>query len=167
MSATMPSDVPATGTSHQGPRSLFPALELPSSSNSPWLTTLIFNARAIAAAAESLPFPYVKGLFGTAAFLLETVEKVQRNQDSMRELCADVVDIINVIRDRISSHKDTAALQFKAQCEELDHFLQDAVEVLHQRQRKSRGFSTRIKELVKSTSTTEEIARVRNRIREI
>ncbi|KAJ7463238.1 hypothetical protein FB451DRAFT_1370716 [Mycena latifolia] len=167
MSAAMPSHVSASGTSHRGPGSLFHALEPPSSSDSPWLTTLIFNARAIAAAAESLPFPYVKGLFGTAAFLLETVEKVQRNRDSMRELCADVVDIINVIRDRITSHRDTAALQFKAQCEELDQILQNAVEVLHHHQREPRGFSTRIKELVKSTSTTEEITRVRNRVREI
>jgi hypothetical protein len=105
---------------------------------SSWLSTLIFNAKAITAVGEALPFPYVRGVFGTAVFMLEAVEvcvklfgrkcglscsqKVQNNQDELKELCTDTVDIITVVRDRISSHRDTAALQFKVQCEELDRY---------------------------------------------
>ncbi|KAJ7446612.1 hypothetical protein FB451DRAFT_1412279 [Mycena latifolia] len=98
----------------------FEPFKASSSSNSEWLPALIFNAKAITAAAEALPFPYVKGIFGTAVFLLETVEKVQKNRDELKELCADTVDIITIIQDRIALHRDTAALQFKVQCEELE-----------------------------------------------
>ncbi|KAJ7485741.1 hypothetical protein FB451DRAFT_1363568 [Mycena latifolia] len=137
------------------------------SSNSGWLPVLIFNAKAITAAAEALPFPYVKGVFGMAVFLLETVEKVQKNRDDMKELCADTVDIITVIRDRISFHRDTAALQFKAQCEGLEGVLKDVVEVVQQRQMKPRGFSARFKDIVKSSSLSDEISKFRERIREV
>ncbi|KAJ7460331.1 hypothetical protein FB451DRAFT_1371778 [Mycena latifolia] len=136
-------------------------------SDSDWLAPLILNAKAIAAGAETLPLPYVKGVFGTAVFLLETVETIQRNRNEMRELCADTVEIISVIRDRVSAHRDTAALQFKVQCEELGSFLQDVMEAVHQRQIKPRGFSARLKEVMKSSSTADDIRRFRNRIREV
>jgi hypothetical protein len=42
--------------------------------NSDWLTPSILTARTVTAAAECLPFPYVKGVFGTVVILLETVE---------------------------------------------------------------------------------------------
>ncbi|KAJ7120122.1 hypothetical protein C8R44DRAFT_877585 [Mycena epipterygia] len=89
-------------------------------SNPAWLETLLFNAKLITAGADALPFPYVKGIFGTVVFLLEAVQKVKKNQESMRELCGDTVDIIVVLRDQISAHGDTAALKFKTQCQELD-----------------------------------------------
>ncbi|KAJ7463359.1 hypothetical protein FB451DRAFT_1180451 [Mycena latifolia] len=109
-----------------------PASEPAPSSNSDWLPAFIFTAKAIAAAGESLPFPYVKGVFGSAVFLLETVQKVQKNRDSMKEL-----------------------------------LLQDVVEAVHHRQMKPRGFGARLKEVVKSGSTSEEITGFRERIHEI
>ncbi|KAJ7439103.1 hypothetical protein FB451DRAFT_1192313 [Mycena latifolia] len=139
-----------------------------SESSSPdWLPALLFNAKAIYAGAESLPFPYVKGVFATAIFLLETVEKVQKNRDQMKELCADTVDIITVLRGQIWNHRDTAHLQFKVQCDELEAFLQDVVEAVHIWQTLARGFSARIKEFMKSSSASDEISRFRNRIREV
>ncbi|KAJ7463243.1 hypothetical protein FB451DRAFT_1370720 [Mycena latifolia] len=153
-------------SSDQGPGPPFRALES-SAPDTDWLATLLFNARTMTAGAGVLPFPYVQGVFGTAVFLLETVQKVQRNRDDMKELCSDIVDIITIIRDRISFHRDTAALQFKVQCEELEGFLQDVVEAIHQRQIKPRGFSARFKEVVKSSSTSDEIRRFRDRIRDV
>jgi hypothetical protein len=47
-------------------------------------------------------------------------QKVQKNRDSMKELCTDTLDIITVIRDRIGFHRDTTAIQFQTQCEELE-----------------------------------------------
>ncbi|KAJ7101074.1 hypothetical protein C8R44DRAFT_859266 [Mycena epipterygia] len=89
-------------------------------SNPAWLEALLFNVKMITAGADVLPFPYVKGIFGTVVFLLEAVQKVKQNQESMKELCGDTVDIITVLRDQISTHGDTAALKFKTQCEELE-----------------------------------------------
>ncbi|KAJ7120134.1 hypothetical protein C8R44DRAFT_877594 [Mycena epipterygia] len=89
-------------------------------SNPAWLEVLLFNAKMITAGADALPFPYVKGIFGTVVFLLEAVQKVKQNQESMKELCGDTVDILTVLRDQISAHGDIAALKFKIQCEELE-----------------------------------------------
>ncbi|KAJ7081517.1 hypothetical protein C8R44DRAFT_992293 [Mycena epipterygia] len=89
-------------------------------SNPAWLEALLFNAKMITASADAFPFPYVKGIFGTIVFLLEAVQKVKQNQESMKELCGDTVDIITILRDQISAHGGTAALKFKTQCEELE-----------------------------------------------
>ncbi|KAJ7101067.1 hypothetical protein C8R44DRAFT_888034 [Mycena epipterygia] len=103
-----------------------------STSNPPWLETLLFNAKMITACADALPFSYVKGVFSIVVFLLEAVQKVKQNQESMKELCGDTVDIITVLQDQISAHGDTAALKFKTQCEELELFLQDVVDTVNQ-----------------------------------
>ncbi|KAJ7101133.1 hypothetical protein C8R44DRAFT_859275, partial [Mycena epipterygia] len=113
------------------------------SSNPVWLEALLFNAKMITAGADALPFPYVKGVFGTVVFLLEAVQKVKQNQESMKELCGDTVDIITVLRDQISAHGDTAALKFKTQCEELEAFLQDVLDTVNQLRMKPRGFNAR------------------------
>ncbi|KAJ7703681.1 hypothetical protein B0H17DRAFT_1194168 [Mycena rosella] len=128
---------------------------------------MIFNAKAITAGAESLPFPYVKGVFGTAVFFLETVERLQKNRENMKELCADTMEIITIVRDRILAHTDTAAIQFKAQCEELESFLTDLVEAVTSRQRRPRGFSAVGKEILKSGNTTDKIVRWCNRLRDV
>jgi hypothetical protein len=39
-----------------------------------WLSPTILAARAITAAGECLPFPYMKGVFGIVVIFLETVE---------------------------------------------------------------------------------------------
>ncbi|KAJ7476092.1 hypothetical protein FB451DRAFT_1245755 [Mycena latifolia] len=98
-----------------------------SSSQSDWLATSLLAAKTITAGAECLPFPYVKGAFGMVSILLEAVEKAQKNREDLRELCGDVMEILNIIQDQISSHGDVAALKFKVQCQELDALLQGAV----------------------------------------
>ncbi|KAJ7703744.1 hypothetical protein B0H17DRAFT_1194217 [Mycena rosella] len=120
MAASSPSTPPMSSSSQPGGESLFRPLQPSASGSSDWLAMMIFNARAISAAADAIPLPYVKGVFGTAVFLLETVDKVEKNREGMKELCADTVDIITIVRDRISAHINTAAIQSKAQCEELE-----------------------------------------------
>ncbi|KAJ7080691.1 P-loop containing nucleoside triphosphate hydrolase protein [Mycena epipterygia] len=124
-------------------------------SKSAWLETLIFNAKLITSGADALPFPYVKGVFGTVVFLLEAVEKVNKNQNSMKELCVDTVDIITILRDQISSHGDTAALKFKGQCEELEGLLHDVLEAVNQLKIRPQGFGARIKEVIKASNISE------------
>ncbi|KAJ7101146.1 hypothetical protein C8R44DRAFT_747345 [Mycena epipterygia] len=121
----------------------------------------------ITTGADALPFPYVKGIFGTVVFLLEAVQKVKQNQESMKELCGDTVDIIMVLRDQISAHGDTAALKFKTQCEELEVFLQDVLETVNQLGMRPRGFGARFKEVIKASSTVDEISRFRTRMWEL
>ncbi|KAJ6517585.1 hypothetical protein DFH09DRAFT_1195270 [Mycena vulgaris] len=85
----------------------------------------------------------------------------------MKELCGDAVEIITIIRDQISSHGDTAALTFKSQCEEFEDFLKNVIHAIQELEKRARGLSGRIKEIAKSSSTTQEISRFRDRIREV
>ncbi|KAJ7099110.1 hypothetical protein C8R44DRAFT_747794 [Mycena epipterygia] len=137
------------------------------SSNPGWLEALLFNARMITAGADTLPFPYVKGIFSTVVFLLETVQTIKQNQESMKELCGDTVDIITVLRDQISAHGGTTALKFKTQCEQLEALMQDVLEAVNQLGMKPRGFGARFKEVIKASSTTDDIRRFRTRMQEL
>ncbi|KAJ7668844.1 hypothetical protein B0H17DRAFT_219425 [Mycena rosella] len=167
MSASSPSTASLSSSFQPGGMSQFRSLQPSASRSSDWLGAMILSARAISAAADAIPLPYVKGVFGAAVFLLETINKVQKNREDMMDLCADTVDIITVVRDRISAHTDTAAIQFKAQCEELESFLQDVVNTVTDHQSRPRGFSAVAKEILKSGNTTDEIAKWRNRLRDV
>ncbi|KAJ7101785.1 hypothetical protein C8R44DRAFT_747221 [Mycena epipterygia] len=132
-----------------------------------WLQTLLFNAKMITAGANALPFPYMKGVFSTVVFLLETVEKVKKNQESMKELCADTVDIITVSRDQLTPYENTASLKFKAQCEELQELLNDILEAVDQLKLRRQSLGAHVKEIIKASSTMDDISRFRTRIREL
>ncbi|KAJ7119749.1 hypothetical protein C8R44DRAFT_737517 [Mycena epipterygia] len=153
-----------------------PSSKPSSTSNPAWLEALLFNAKLITAGADGLPFPYVKGVFSAVIFLLEAVQvwtelelsltenganlvlkTVKQNQENMKELCGDTVNIITVLQDQISAYGDTAALRF----------LQDVVDTVHQLQMKPQGFGGCCKEVIKASSTTDDINRFRTRIQEL
>ncbi|KAJ6547737.1 hypothetical protein DFH09DRAFT_1320703 [Mycena vulgaris] len=94
-------------------------VNLSSQSKSDWLAGSLATAKLIAAGAECIPFPYVKGVFGTVVVILEIVEKVKRNRDDLKELCGNIIDIIKIIQDQLLTHGDTNALKFKGLCEDL------------------------------------------------
>ncbi|KAJ7019066.1 hypothetical protein C8F04DRAFT_1404492 [Mycena alexandri] len=111
MSATIS---PNPVASSSGSRKRGTTVQMP---DSDWVSTSILTAKIIAAGADCLPFPYVKGVFGTAVILLETVENVKKNRDDLKDLCGNT---ITVVEGQISSHGDTAAVRFKDLCEEFE-----------------------------------------------
>ncbi|KAJ7431109.1 hypothetical protein FB451DRAFT_1113120 [Mycena latifolia] len=139
----------------------------PSVSNSDWLATSLVTAKAVTAGAECLPFPYVKGVFGTMVMILETIEKVKKNREDLKEMCGNIMEIIKTIQDQLSSHGDTAAVKFKGLCENLEGVLQDVLKAVKQLQKEPRGFSGRFKEVMKLNSTTNEISGHRVKIQEL
>ncbi|KAJ7437947.1 hypothetical protein FB451DRAFT_1304746 [Mycena latifolia] len=139
----------------------------PSVSNSDWLATSLVTAKAVTAGAECLPFPYVKGVFGTMVIILETIEKVKKNREDLKELCSHVMEIIKTIQDQLSSHGDTAAVKFKGLCENLESVLQDILKAVKQLQKEPRGFSGRFKEVMRLNSTTNEISGHQVKIQEL
>ncbi|KAJ6549247.1 hypothetical protein DFH09DRAFT_1169386, partial [Mycena vulgaris] len=138
-----------------------------SQARSNWLATSLVTAKAITAGAECLPFPYVKGIFGMVVNILETVEKVKKNRDDLKELCGNIIDIIQIVENQISMHGDTAAVKFKGPCEDLQGVLQGVLEAVKQMQTETRSLSSRLKEVVKLSSTADEIAGYRTRIQEL
>ncbi|KAJ7099667.1 hypothetical protein C8R44DRAFT_747603 [Mycena epipterygia] len=88
-----------------------------SESKTDWLANSLLTAKIVTAAADSVPLPYVKGVFGTVVVLLETVEKLKKNRDDLKDLCGDIMEIIDVVQG-LSTQQDTPAMQFKKKCDE-------------------------------------------------
>ncbi|KAJ7482436.1 hypothetical protein FB451DRAFT_1441693 [Mycena latifolia] len=144
-----------------------PRFKTSSQSKSDWLATSLMTAKAFTAAAGCIPFPYVKDVFGTAVAILETVEKVKKNRDDLKELCENIMEIIKVVQVQLTTHNDTAALKFKGLCEDLESVLQDVLKAVMQLQMKDRGLNSRFKEVMKLGSTADEISGYRTRIQEL
>ncbi|KAJ7034364.1 P-loop containing nucleoside triphosphate hydrolase protein, partial [Mycena alexandri] len=126
-------------------------------SKSEWLAPAILTARTIMAAAECTPFPYIKGVSGTVVILLETVEKVKKNREELKELCDSTTEIVMILHDQILTHGNTA-VKFKAMCEELESYLAAVILAVQNLHNPSKGFRKRVKEFVGSSNITDEIA---------
>ncbi|KAJ7024599.1 hypothetical protein C8F04DRAFT_1131131 [Mycena alexandri] len=138
-----------------------------SKSKSDWLAPAILTAKTITAAAECAPFPNIQGVFGTVLILLETVEKVKKNREDLKELCNSTAEIITILHDQIITHGSTAATKFKGLCEELESYLEAAVLAIQNLQDQSKGFRGRVKEFVKSSSLTDEIVGYQTQIQRV
>ncbi|KAJ7842310.1 hypothetical protein B0H13DRAFT_2286752 [Mycena leptocephala] len=139
----------------------------PVASNSDWLAPTIVTARMITAAGECLPFPYVTGAFGMVVILLETVEKVKKNRDDLKELCMTAKEIMDILQDQISLHGDTGAVKLKDLCEDFERFLEDVIHGIEEMRKKPQGFRAHIKEFVKSGGVRDKIAAYQKNIQEI
>ncbi|KAJ7104972.1 hypothetical protein C8R44DRAFT_987817 [Mycena epipterygia] len=88
----------AASTQGSSPMSATPSA---SSARADWLEISLLTTKAITAAAECVPFPYVKGVCGTAVALLETIEKVKKNREDWKELCETTMNIITIVHNQI------------------------------------------------------------------
>ncbi|KAJ7819145.1 hypothetical protein B0H13DRAFT_2292304 [Mycena leptocephala] len=139
----------------------------PVASKSDWLAPTIVAAKMITAAGECLPFPYVKGAFGMVVILLETVEKVKKNRDDLKDLCTTAMEIMYILQDQISLHGDTGAVKLKGLCEDFERFLEDVIHGVEEMRKKPQGLRAHIKEFVKSSSIQDKIVEYQKNIQEI
>ncbi|KAJ7715193.1 hypothetical protein B0H16DRAFT_509940 [Mycena metata] len=130
----------------------------PPKSKSDWLAPAILTAKTITAAAECAPFPYIKGVSGTVLILLETVVTVKKNREDLEELGNSTIEIITILHNQIKAHGNTAAVKFKGLCEELESYLEAVILAVRNLQDQSKAFGRHVKELLKSSSLTAEIA---------
>ncbi|KAJ7640188.1 hypothetical protein B0H17DRAFT_1216673 [Mycena rosella] len=115
---------PTAAASSSTRRTPFHVLRPSSQYKSDWLETSLTTGKGVTAAAECLPFPYVKRVFGLVVIILETVEvQMKKNRDDVKELCANIMEIVNIIQDQLSSHGDTAAVKFKGLCENFERWV--------------------------------------------
>ncbi|KAJ7680067.1 hypothetical protein B0H17DRAFT_1206207 [Mycena rosella] len=116
--STANSDATESSSSPPIEGAIFRAFEPPSQTTSDWLQTALVTAKALAAGGDCIPFPCVKGVFGGAVILLETVEKVKKNRDELKELCENITEILLVVQGQLSFHGGTATGKFKGLCEQ-------------------------------------------------
>ncbi|KAJ7201878.1 hypothetical protein GGX14DRAFT_464160 [Mycena pura] len=132
-----------------------------------WLAHMILAVKTVAAGAEFIPLPYLRAAFGTVVVLLETVDKMKKNRDDLRDLCASTFEIVLILRTEISAHGQEVGPRFMSLCEDLTaflHMLQTGLENLIQRRATVRG---RLKEFISTASIRDRIERYRNRVDEL
>ncbi|KAJ6545982.1 P-loop containing nucleoside triphosphate hydrolase protein, partial [Mycena vulgaris] len=95
------------------------------------------------------------------------MEKVKRNRDDLKELCGNIMDIIQIIQDQLMTHGDTGALKFKRLCEDLAGVLEGVLKSIQQLPAEGSSLSGRFKEVMKLGSTADKIAGYRMRIQEL
>ncbi|KAJ7211772.1 hypothetical protein GGX14DRAFT_394089 [Mycena pura] len=91
-----------------------------STSNSDWLGPSLLAARAMTAASDSAPFPYVRGVFATVVVVLESIEKVQRNRDGLKYLCGNVIEIMKIVQSHVIFHEDSTPTRLEDLCTEFE-----------------------------------------------
>ncbi|KAJ6524942.1 hypothetical protein B0H19DRAFT_1085065 [Mycena capillaripes] len=162
MSSSTPPN--ATGSSSSPKKT---RIKLSSQSSSDWIGPSLLAAKAITAGAECAPFPYIRGVFGLAVVILETVEKVKKNRQDLKEVCGDILEIIKIVRGQILVHGETAATTFKGLCEDLEGCLKEVLQAVEQLNNKPHNLRERFKEVIKLNDTADKIAGYQNRLRNL
>ncbi|KAJ7034416.1 hypothetical protein C8F04DRAFT_1101820 [Mycena alexandri] len=138
---------------------LFKVFPSRSSKKSDWLRFSISAAKTATAATELAPFPFIKVAFGMVVTLLEALEKLQKNQEDLKDLCGNIDEIVDILRDQISRHGDTAAVKLKGHCEEFESILRDILQTVERMQKRSH-----FNQFIKSTSISADIVAYEKRI---
>ncbi|KAJ7218671.1 hypothetical protein GGX14DRAFT_541442 [Mycena pura] len=146
----------SSSPSRKGPQ---PASE----SKSDWLGPIIITVEVVTASAGLVPFPYVKGVVETVKTVLEAVEKVKNNRDTLRELCEDIAGITAIVQDKLSAYGNNVAEEMVRQCKEFDIVLQDVLVVLHKMQKTQSFF----KEMLRSRSIIDDIMKYQEKIKKL
>ncbi|KAJ7110592.1 hypothetical protein C8R44DRAFT_800297 [Mycena epipterygia] len=143
------------------------ARPLSGSTTKDWLANMTLAVKAMAAGAEFIPFPYIRATFGAVVLLLETVEKVKKNQDDLKELCGSIVEIVTILRSEVAAHGDKGVTRFMGLCEDLIVFLRHLQDELEKFVTRRTSIGHRWKELITATSMEDKITRYRNRLNEL
>ncbi|KAJ7744119.1 hypothetical protein B0H16DRAFT_1560264 [Mycena metata] len=93
------------------------------SQSTDWLSQMIQAVRTIAAGADFVALPYVKTALGTIVVLLETVDKLKKNREDLRDLCASTVEILLILRNEICTNGGALGVRFAGLCEDYIAFL--------------------------------------------
>ncbi|KAJ7260254.1 hypothetical protein C8J57DRAFT_1471845 [Mycena rebaudengoi] len=132
------------------------------------LANLILTSKTVVAAAELLPFPYLKGALGPVIPILEAVQKMAKNREDFTELCSSIVEIITLLQEEISRHGADAASRLTQFCDQLKNLLQEmerAIGKFHNSEK--RGFRTRFTEFGRSTSIADQLNKYKSRVHQL
>ncbi|KAJ7772215.1 hypothetical protein B0H16DRAFT_1512687 [Mycena metata] len=132
-----------------------------------WLAQMIMAVRTIAAGADFVPLPYARAALGTLVVLLETVDKIKKNREDLRDLCASTVEIVLILRNEIRNNGESAGSRFAGFCEDFMAFLSILQTGLENLIAGRRGVRGRLKEFVGATSIADQIERYKIRVNEL
>ncbi|KAK0458051.1 uncharacterized protein EV420DRAFT_410829 [Desarmillaria tabescens] len=88
-------------------------------------------AKLTAAAGEMAPFPYIKGVAGCIATILEVIELAGKNNKDIQDLAESIGTTIRIIKETVEAHGDTSATHFRDVCVELQAYLESLISELN------------------------------------
>ncbi|KAJ7208260.1 hypothetical protein GGX14DRAFT_633854 [Mycena pura] len=136
-----------------------------SPSNSDWLGPSLLAARTMVAASENAPVPF--GVFGTILIVLETIDKVKKNRESLKQLCGNVIKIMKIVESHLVFCEDVELSKLENLCADLESTLQEILHALKKRQSKPKGVRGHFKELLYSSDIAGEIVDYEKKIQEL
>ncbi|KAJ7199987.1 hypothetical protein GGX14DRAFT_661017 [Mycena pura] len=139
-----------------------------SSANSDWLGPSLLAAKAIAAGADSTPFPYARGVFTVAV-------KVKKNQDNLKSVCGNIVEIIKIVQGHVIIQNESDTQELENLCTDIQRLtshipwstLQGVLDALKKLQSKPKGIRGRLKEFLYSSDVADEIGGYDKKIQEL
>ncbi|KAJ7733170.1 hypothetical protein B0H16DRAFT_1696244 [Mycena metata] len=136
----------------------------PAETSSEWLVQSIQTVKVLA---DLVPLPYAKGVLGVVVILLETVEKVQKNRDELKDLCENTLRVALFLGEQLTAHCNTTGLTLKDLCEEFEKHLRRVLPALEKLQQESQGLPGRVKKVFKANSTASKIGAYQKNIQQL
>ncbi|KAK0214187.1 hypothetical protein IW262DRAFT_1516361 [Armillaria fumosa] len=93
-------------------------------------------AKLTVAAGEMAPFPYIKGVAGCIATILEIIELEDKNNEDLQDLTESIGTTIQIIKETVEAHGDTSATHFRDLCLELQKYLESLIAELNTTRRR-------------------------------
>ncbi|KAJ7226965.1 hypothetical protein GGX14DRAFT_555548 [Mycena pura] len=122
-----------------------------------WLEPLLLTMKTGAAASKVASIPYVKGAFGIAVLFLETVDKMKKNREHLKELSESIVNVMDILRQQLSLHQASTADKLTEYCQEFKKLMEDILNCINQMQGKAKGTRGLLREFFKSGSVADQI----------
>ncbi|KAK0218534.1 hypothetical protein EDD85DRAFT_350663 [Armillaria nabsnona] len=98
-------------------------------------------AKLTTVAGEMAPFPYIKGVAGCIATVLEVIELAGKNNEDLQDLAESIGTTMRIIKETVEAHGDTSAKRFRDVCVELQIYLESLIAELNTARRKLKSKS--------------------------
>ncbi|KAJ7474348.1 hypothetical protein FB451DRAFT_1398326 [Mycena latifolia] len=164
MSANTPPNPAVSRPNAKGGRKLGQSVQ-PPETRSEWLEPLLVAAKAGVAAGETCPIPYIKGAFSIVVLLLETVQKMKKNRDALKDLCDNTVKLMDIIQHQIVSRQGTAAGKLIELCKEFENLMKDILQGVKQMQARAENTRGKLREFFKSDTIAEQVSGYEKKIK--
>ncbi|KAJ7194276.1 hypothetical protein GGX14DRAFT_679055 [Mycena pura] len=138
---------------HNQPPRIAPSPEHPEMKTE-WIEPLLTTARLGAALGEACPIPYVKGAFNITVFFLESVRKMKKNKEGLKDLCTDIVELLKIIEPYILTQSSNVEHKLRELCKDFEN-LQDMVHGIQKQDNSTQG---KIRAFFQTDTTREQLA---------
>ncbi|KAJ7191014.1 hypothetical protein GGX14DRAFT_546758 [Mycena pura] len=142
---------------HNQPPRIAPSPE-PPEMKTEWIEPLLTTARLGAALGEACPIPYVKGAFNITVFFLESVRKMKKNKEGLKDLCTDIDELLKIIEPYIVTQSSNVEHKLRELCKDFEKFMHSLQDMVHGIQKQDNSTQGKIRAFFQTDTTREQLA---------